>query len=119
MDSSRPRQSGVYDEGVSGIVSGWGLTDESDMKSGASLLQSVEVPVTSTKKCRQSYSNVVKINSEIQFCAGLAAGGQDACAGDSGGPYVVRLSDTGYDERSEVHEEFRTHLLGQTTFYWI
>ena len=102
MHSSRPRQSGVYDEGVPGIVSGWGLTDESDMKSGASLLQSVEVPVTTMEKCRESYSGVVQINSEIQFCAGLAVGGQDACAGDSGGPFVVRLSDTRYDERIEL-----------------
>ena len=54
-----------------------------------------QVPVTTTEKCRESYSSVVKINSEIQFCAGLDAGGQDACAGDSGGPFVVRLSDTG------------------------
>ena len=90
-----PKQIDVYGEGVMGMVSGWGLTDESNMKSGASLLQSVEVPVTTTKKCRESYSSVVQINSEIQFCAGLAAGGQDACAGDSGGPFVVRLSDTG------------------------
>ena len=53
------------------------------------------MPVTTSEKCRESYSSVVKINSEIQFCAGLDAGGQDACAGDSGGPFVVRLSDTG------------------------
>ena len=54
-----------------------------------------QVPVTTTTKCRESYSSVVKIDPEIQFCAGLEEGGQDACAGDSGGPFVVRLADTG------------------------
>ena len=55
----------------------------------------VQVPVTTTTKCRESYSSVVQIDPEIQFCAGLEEGGQDACAGDSGGPFVVRLVDTG------------------------
>ena len=54
-----------------------------------------QVPVTTTPKCRESYSSVVQIDPEIQFCAGLEKGGQDACAGDSGGPFVVRLHDTG------------------------
>ena len=53
------------------------------------------MPVTTTTKCRESYSSVVQIDPEIQFCAGLEEGGQDACAGDSGGPFVVRLVDTG------------------------
>ena len=51
--------------------------------------------MTTTPKCRESYSSVVQIDPEIQFCAGLEKGGQDACAGDSGGPFVVRLHDTG------------------------
>ena len=68
-------------------VSGWGLTNESDRTSASSTLQYVSVPIINNKMCSNSYSSLIRIDPELQFCAGNDQG-QDACAGDSGGPIV-------------------------------
>eukprot|EP00092_Neocalanus_flemingeri_P028963 GFUD01031446.1.p1 GENE.GFUD01031446.1~~GFUD01031446.1.p1 ORF type:complete len:453 (+),score=93.20 GFUD01031446.1:3-1361(+) len=82
----------LYKEGLKGQVSGWGLLDEEDTAM-AHKLQHVTVPIIRQEKCQESYSGLTSLH-ESQICAGLAEGGKDACAGDSGGPFVVRDSVT-------------------------
>lgn len=77
----------LYTAGAVTTVSGWGLTDESDRGSAASTLQFVSVPIINNEMCASAYSSLIQINPELQFCAGNDQG-QDACAGDSGGPIV-------------------------------
>eukprot|EP00094_Tigriopus_californicus_P011644 TCALIF_11249-PA protein Name:"Similar to F2 Prothrombin (Sus scrofa)" AED:0.15 eAED:0.15 QI:0/0/0/0.5/1/1/2/0/425 len=77
----------LYEAGSVGQVSGWGLMDESDRTSAAHFLQHVGVPITTHTVCSKSYQHRVVINAEKQFCAGNDKK-QDACAGDSGGPFV-------------------------------
>ncbi len=84
--------SGLYSTGLSGTASGWGLTDESDRFSASPTLQFVSVPMLHHERCSSAYSKLVQIREEIQFCAGNDRG-QDACAGDSGGPYVRLVGD--------------------------
>lgn len=71
-----------YGRGRTGIVSGWGLKNETSRVT-ATTLQYVEVPMVDQATCSQAYSSFVKIEPDLQFCAGNAAG-QDSCAGDSG-----------------------------------
>eukprot|EP00092_Neocalanus_flemingeri_P028964 GFUD01031447.1.p1 GENE.GFUD01031447.1~~GFUD01031447.1.p1 ORF type:complete len:524 (-),score=108.55 GFUD01031447.1:89-1660(-) len=82
----------LYKEGLKGQVSGWGLLDEEDTAM-ASKLQHVTVPIIRQDRCEESYSGLTSLH-ESQICAGLSGGGKDACAGDSGGPFVVRDSVT-------------------------
>merc|ERR1719412_449953 len=79
----------VYAVGDHGTVSGWGLLDEKD-KTGSSTLQHVSVPIVENDKCIRAYRRLVRMDSKLQFCAGNDRG-QDACAGDSGGPYVKKI----------------------------
>lgn len=73
-----------YAPGTAGRLYGWGRTGESEPASPQ--LRSVEVPVATRSYCQRAYPEV---DPRGQFCAGLPQGGKDACAGDSGGPYVV------------------------------
>ena len=76
-----------YLPGTLGTVSGWGLLEET-AKKGSNILQYVSLPVLAHERCDNAYGRFVDINSEVQFCAGNHDG-QDACAGDSGGPFVM------------------------------
>ncbi|XP_061431533.1 LOW QUALITY PROTEIN: vitamin K-dependent protein C-like [Lethenteron reissneri] len=75
--------------GTLGVVSGWGREQEHGRNSR--YLQWVGLPVVPTATCAQSTEQKVTQN---MFCAGYAAGRQDACKGDSGGPYMSRRLDT-------------------------
>jgi secreted trypsin-like serine protease len=77
-------EAGPYEPGTTGQVYGWGRTGETEPTS--SQLRSVELPVTADAECRSAYPGS---SSESTFCAGVPEGGRDACAGDSGGPFVV------------------------------
>ena len=66
---------------------GWGLISLSP-KEFPTILQQVEVPLVSLETCRQAYSPATTL-IDSQICAGLQAGGKDACTGDSGGPLTV------------------------------
>jgi len=79
----------LYQVGEHGIVSGWGLLDENH-KTGSETLQHVSVPIVDSTKCIRAYSRLVQMDSNLQFCAGNNRG-QDACAGDSGGPFVTKF----------------------------
>lgn len=73
-----------YRPGTTGTVYGWGRTGES--KPTSQVLRSVRVPVMSDSRCARAYRD---FDSDAMFCAGFPQGGKDACAGDSGGPFVV------------------------------
>ncbi|XP_050680302.1 trypsin-1-like [Leptidea sinapis] len=73
-----------------GMVSGWGTTEEGG--SVSSTLQEVNVPIISNSACRDTtYGNRI---TENMLCAGYDEGGRDACQGDSGGPLHVLNSTT-------------------------
>ncbi|MCG5233975.1 trypsin-like serine protease [Xanthobacter oligotrophicus] len=82
--------------GLAGMVVGWGLTQEgagADADLLPAELQEVELPLVPMETCRSAYAasalkgNVVGPGT---LCAGFAAGGRDACRGDSGGPLMLR-----------------------------
>jgi len=77
-----------YRAGTLGSVSGWGYTEE---KSSivSEKLQFVKVPVVDFAQCRKSYAKTIGLDERVQFCA--AGDGKDACAGDSGGPFTVKV----------------------------
>ncbi|SDQ44858.1 Trypsin [Actinopolyspora saharensis] len=74
-----------YAPGTTGSVYGWGRTGESEPASP--VLRSVRVPVMANSRCARAYES---FDSGGMFCAGYSEGGKDACAGDSGGPFIVR-----------------------------
>jgi trypsin len=65
-------------------VSGWGYTSEGGDLSDTLLY--VTVPTVERSECADLYSPSPITDQMI--CAGVDAGGQDACSGDSGGPIV-------------------------------
>jgi secreted trypsin-like serine protease len=71
--------------GRSGIVSGWGETDKSEV---SPRLQEARVPIVARKTCNGPGSYDGRIG-ETLLCAGEHAGERDACGGDSGGPLSV------------------------------
>ena len=73
-----------YQPGTVGRVYGWGRTTESGQNSP--VLRSAEVPVADDATCGRAYGG---FDAGTMFCAGAPEGGRDACAGDSGGPFVV------------------------------
>lgn len=79
-------------------VSGWGVTNTSLGHSSAKPnLQWVTLPTLKTAYCNARYNRAKQYFLEdVMFCAGQKEGGQDACTGDSGGPYVCRNSEGRY-----------------------
>lgn len=73
-----------YQPGTEGRVYGWGRTSESGPASQT--LNAVDIPVTDNAECERAYSN---FDGRAMYCAGVPEGGRDACAGDSGGPFVA------------------------------
>lgn len=79
-------------------ASGYGRTRTSN---GGRGLRQVDVPVVAMDVCRRYYGKMnprigLRLNEELQLCAGLRRGGCDACQGDSGGPLIV------FDEEGEM-----------------
>lgn len=79
-----PGETAPYTPGTTGRIYGWGRTKESAPPSP--VLRSVGVPVAEEPYCKHAYP---ELDPGGMFCAGVPQGGKDACAGDSGGPYVV------------------------------
>ncbi|XP_059183965.1 coagulation factor VII [Centropristis striata] len=70
-------------------VSGWGRLSRFGPASG--ILQRLSLPRVPLQECRLH----TKLNiTRNMLCAGLRAGGKDACEGDSGGPLVTRYKKT-------------------------
>lgn len=82
-----PHPTTCFEKTTPCVVTGWGLTDE---RGGfPDKLQEVAVRLMEKSQCRQykGYENV----SPRMICAGYEGGAKDACAGDSGGPFVCRI----------------------------
>ncbi|XP_070164850.1 trypsin-10 [Polyergus mexicanus] len=67
-------------------VSGWGYTAE-DVPIVSNDLMYVNLPIRSTRECRELLVNVTDLPAGM-FCAGYLEGGKDSCQGDSGGGMV-------------------------------
>uniref|UniRef100_A0A8C8S5S0 Uncharacterized protein n=1 Tax=Pelusios castaneus TaxID=367368 RepID=A0A8C8S5S0_9SAUR len=78
-------------EGMKGMVSGWGSTYHKGP--ATRFLLKVTLPLVNMETCRQSTEKLITDN---MFCAGYAARAQDACKGDSGGPFAVSYRNTWY-----------------------
>ena len=75
--------------GTEVMVAGWGATREGGVT--ADRLQEVRVEVTEAGRCRQVYREALGVElPDTILCAGLEAGGKDACQGDSGGGLLHR-----------------------------
>jgi len=77
--------------GQTGLVAGWGKTDNSFGKTGTNILHKVLVPIIPNDECitwHEDKNIMVQLHSEM-FCAGHKAGKHDACLGDSGGPLII------------------------------
>lgn len=89
----------MQEEGDMCQVSGWGVTNTSLGHSSAKAnLQWVTLPTLKTAYCNARYNRAkTYFLEDVMFCAGLKdvkddEKQQDACTGDSGGPYVCRNS---------------------------
>ncbi|KAI5710002.1 hypothetical protein M8J75_004923 [Diaphorina citri] len=72
------------------VVTGWGNTGFADAPSD--ILQKVTVDLIDSTECNKYYPADKFIPNGVlptQLCAGVLAGGKDACVGDSGGPLQV------------------------------
>ena len=94
--------------GVAATVIGWGFLRETasfDIEALPTNLQEVELPVIDTARCRAAYADgQLRGNSidERNLCAGFAAGGRDACRGDSGGPLMIHAAGGGWVQAGVV-----------------
>lgn len=88
--------------GLAGVVVGWGFTQEAASADADLLpadLQEVELPLVPIATCRAAYADSPLKGNAIgagTVCAGFAAGGRDACRGDSGGPLMLRGASGGW-----------------------
>uniref|UniRef100_A0A3B4ZRC1 trypsin n=1 Tax=Stegastes partitus TaxID=144197 RepID=A0A3B4ZRC1_9TELE len=55
---------------------------------GKQTLQQLKIPIMPQTTCKAAYP---QLTSDM-LCAGVSAGGKDACKGDSGGPLVCRAA---------------------------
>ena len=77
--------------GTTGKALGWGLT--SPMGSRSESLQEVDLPIQEVETVQFSCAFPSRIEQGI-FNAGFPEGGRDACFGDSGGPFMVPMSNS-------------------------
>lgn len=91
------RYSDLTQPGELATIIGWGATKANRYNPRyADSLQQATIPIVSNEVCNSPLS----YNGDIQdtmLCAGLKAGGTDACTGDSGGP-LVRKTDPGWQQ---------------------
>jgi len=81
-------------DGKMATVVGWGTTKEGGTPSDT--LMQVQVPILSTKDCKQMYSQMSSMITDKQVCAGYQNGGMDSCQGDSGGSICLPVGDKYY-----------------------
>jgi len=81
-------------DGLMCTVAGWGKLEYNGAAPKTPM--KVSVPVISSAKCVQAYHELnptLAVSGDIHVCAVTEKGGQDACAGDSGGPFVCTCGD--------------------------
>jgi len=89
--------------GAEVMVAGWGATMEGGVT--ADRLQEVRVEVTEDERCRQVYREALGVElPDTILCAGLEAGGKDACQGDSGGGLLHQGSSESGDQGAWTQE---------------
>ncbi|XP_018326585.1 trypsin-7-like [Agrilus planipennis] len=79
------RKGEIVKIGAVADVSGWGLTNETELQEPLHL-RSVSVPIISHSQCADWYQE--EQIKEFVICAGYEHGMKDACVSDSGGPLV-------------------------------
>ncbi|GCB75295.1 mannan-binding lectin serine protease 2-like [Scyliorhinus torazame] len=87
----RHKGNDLYQPGRVGYVAGWGIEDGYFLRDR---LRYVPLPLIHQNRCLQAfqeariggYRPLVTFN---MFCAGIPEGGKDACAGDTGGGFLV------------------------------
>ncbi|XP_028985136.1 complement C1r subcomponent-like [Betta splendens] len=92
-----PADGAAYNDGVMGLVSGFGLDIISDRSILTNKLKYVPVPLVNQETCIASITlkkeemgeNRVPNLTNNMFCAGFPEGGKDSCTGDSGGPLAL------------------------------
>ncbi|XP_048764650.2 trypsin-1-like isoform X2 [Ostrea edulis] len=70
-----------------GIVAGWGITREDYPKY---VLNQVTLPILNDRVCAAHDWYGSLFLPQTTFCAGYEQGGRDACAGDSGSPFIIK-----------------------------
>ncbi|XP_066294919.1 complement factor B-like [Branchiostoma lanceolatum] len=78
-----------------GVVTGWGHTKQQDNNrfrtKVSSQLQQVEVKLRKDEECTQNLRLSANHYTSNMFCAGDPEAQQDACKGDSGGPFMCEV----------------------------
>jgi hypothetical protein len=87
-------EAAVWGPGQRALVAGWGLTgtgtDHDPLGSTSDNLRQARIRMISDSGCDRTYGPLFV--SATMVCAGIRAGGLDACGGDSGGPLVVPVN---------------------------
>ncbi|KAG8006023.1 Serine protease 27 [Nibea albiflora] len=73
----------TFHSGIGSWVAGWGSTAYDN---SSDILRDVNLPIVGNHECKCSH----RLLTENMICAGLRAGGKDACRGDSGAPLVTK-----------------------------
>jgi hypothetical protein len=102
-----PDESILWAPGQRAFITGWGTTkagtdNEVAKNKPSNVLRQGRIRMISDSACNDVYGPAVI--SSLMVCAGLDAGGVDACSGDSGGPLVVATDRSDY------------RLVGDTSF---
>ncbi|MFI9081462.1 S1 family peptidase [Streptomyces sioyaensis] len=84
-----PAQQSLYEEGTPSRILGWGSTTGRDGDERVPPLQTALIPNRGNKQCITAYGTR-RYDKRYTTCLGYPAGGVSACAGDSGGPVVVK-----------------------------
>ena len=76
----------LMNSGTDAAVFGWGETEEHYR---SNTLVAATIPLVDHQTCQDGYVDEGYTVADGTLCAGYAAGGQDACSGDSGGPLMI------------------------------
>lgn len=109
MIGTSSAEAALDDPGTVQTAIGWGLTSE-DGTSIPADQRYVEVRVDTDSACSRAYppgrvdagGNPLEYHRATMLCAGPLSGGQDACAGDSGGPLAIQASDRSWRQTGVV-----------------
>lgn len=95
-----PAEAALDDPGTQQTTVGWGLTSET-APDVPTYQRFVQVPMQSDSTCAGAYpigrrdegGFPLEYHASSMVCAGPLEGGQDSCAGDSGGPLAIQAGD--------------------------